>query len=141
MPGNSSAPDSAAAERLMAEAREAAGHAYAPYSKFRVGAALLFDDGYVATGCNVENVSFGLTICAERNAIFRAIAERGAKHRIVAIAVTNLNGAASPPCGACRQVLSEFAAADAVVYFPGEAGMETQQLATLLPFGFHLNPQ
>lgn len=125
----------------MASAREAAGHAYAPYSKFRVGAALLFDDGYVATGCNVENVSFGLTVCAERNAIFRAIAERGAKHRIVAIAVTNLNGAASPPCGACRQVLSEFAANDAIVYFPGEAGPEAQPLATLLPFGFHLNPQ
>lgn len=124
----------------MAAAHKAAGKAYAPYSKFRVGAALLFDDGYVATGCNVENVSFGLTICAERNAVFRAIDERGAEHKIVAVAIANLNNAPSPPCGACRQVLSEFAAADAVIYFPGDKGMETQLLATLLPFGFHLDP-
>jgi cytidine deaminase len=141
MPEPSSAPDSATAERLVAAAREAAGHAYAPYSKFRVGAALLFDDGFIATGCNVENVSYGLTSCAERNALFSAVGARGAGHKIVAIAVTNLNAAPSPPCGACRQVLNEFAATDAVVYFPGEDGPETQPLAALLPFGFHLNPQ
>jgi cytidine deaminase len=141
MPELSSAPDPATAERLMAAAHEAAGHAYAPYSKFRVGAALLFEDGFVATGCNVENVSYGLTICAERNALFSAVGARGAGHKIVAIAVTNLNATPSPPCGACRQVLSEFAAADAVVYFPGEKGPETQPLAILLPFSFHLDPQ
>src|SRR5271166_6309339 len=91
--------DSAAMEKLQDGARKAAANAYAPYSRFRVGAALLFDDGFVATGCNVENMSYGLTSCAERNALFSAIGERGADHKIVAIAVTNLNEAASPPCG------------------------------------------
>lgn len=138
MSGSSNLLDPAAAERLLFAARTAAAHAYAPYSHFRVGAALLFDDGYVVTGCNVENVSYGLTSCAERNALFRAISERGAGHRIVAIAVTNLNEAASPPCGACRQVMSEFVTADAVVLFPGDAGVEIRPFAELLPFGFHL---
>ena len=130
--------DATAAERLLSAARETAAHAYAPYSRFRVGAALLFDDGYIATGCNVENVSFGLTSCAERNALFRAISERGAAHPIVAIAVTNLNDAASPPCGACRQVMSEFVTPDAIVLFPGDAGVEIRPFAELLPFSFHL---
>jgi cytidine deaminase len=127
------------AAALMDAAREAAAHAYAPYSRFRVGAALLFDDGSVVTGCNVENVSYGLTSCAERNALFRAVSERGAGRRIVAIAVTNLNGKASPPCGACRQVLSEFAVADALVHFSGNDGVETQPLKEMLPFQFHLD--
>jgi|SRR5580698_4951582 cytidine deaminase len=134
----SSSFDLSLADRLRAAAREAAGHAYAPYSGFRVGAALLFDDGSMATGCNVENVSFGLTSCAERNALFRAISERGAGHRIVAIAVTNLNDAASPPCGACRQVMSEFVTPDAVVLFPGDAGNEIHPFVELFPFSFHL---
>src|SRR5579862_3624102 len=100
--------DTATIEQLQLAARKAAEKAYAPYSRFRVGAALLFDDGLVATGCNIENMSYGLTICAERSAVSSAISERGANHKIVAIAVTNLNEAASPPCGGCRQVLSEF---------------------------------
>src|ERR1700761_4385371 len=122
MSGSSNLLDPAVVEQLLTVARAAAAHAYAPYSNFRVGAALLFDDGYVAAGCNVENVSFGLTSCAERNALFRAISELGAGHRIVAVAVTNLNEAASPPCGACRQVMSEFVTPDAVGLFPGDAG-------------------
>jgi cytidine deaminase len=130
--------DSAIAERLLDAAQKAAANAYAHYSKFRVGAALLFDDGFVATGCNVENMSYGLTSCAERNALFSAIGERGANHKIVAIAVTNLNGAPSPPCGACRQVLSEFVADNAVVYFPGDNGLESRFFAELFPFVFHL---
>jgi cytidine deaminase len=138
MPGLTNPPDSALADRLLAAAREAAAHAYAPYSGFRVGAALLFEDGYLATGCNVENVSYGLTSCAERNALFRAVSERGASHRIVAIAVTNLNDAPSPPCGACRQVMSEFVTPDAIVLFPGDAGQEIRPFAELLPFSFHL---
>jgi cytidine deaminase len=129
------------ATQLMEAAREAAEHAYAPYSKFRVGAALLFDDGSVVTGCNVENKSYGLTSCAERNALFRAVSEQGAKRKILAVAVTNLNGKPSPPCGACRQVLSEFAAPDAVVHFPGEKGVETRLLKELLPFQFRLDPK
>lgn len=126
------------AAQLMDAAREAAAHAYAPYSKFRVGAALLFDDGSVVTGCNVENVSYGLTSCAERNALFRAISEGGARRRIVAIAVTNLNGKPSPPCGACRQVLGEFTAPGAQIHFSGESGVETRAFKDLLPFQFHL---
>ncbi len=133
--------DLAVVERLQDAARKAAANAYAPYSRFRVGAALLFDDGFVATGCNVENMSYGLTSCAERNALFSAIGERGARHHIVAIAVTNLNEAASPPCGACRQVMSEFVTADAVVAFPGDHGLELRTFAELFPFSFHLDPQ
>ena len=129
------------AAQLMDAAREAAVYAYAPYSNFRVGAALLFDDGSIVTGCNVENVSYGLTSCAERNALFRAISERGSNRKIVAIAVTNLNNRPSPPCGACRQVLSEFAAPDAMVYFPGENGVEARSFNELFPFRFHLDAQ
>src|ERR1700689_3857405 len=116
-------------ERLRKAAMEAAARAYAPYSKFYVGAALLFEDGVVVTGCNVENASYGLTSCAERNALFRAISERGAGARIRAIAVANRNGAASAPCGACRQVMSEFVTADAVGCFPGAHGPETRAFA------------
>jgi cytidine deaminase len=129
------------AAELMDAARAAAAHAYAPYSKFRVGAALLFDDGSVVTGCNIENMSFGLTSCAERNALFRAISEHGAARRIRAIAVANLNSQPSPPCGACRQVLSEFVTPDAVVTFPSAEGIVTKAFRDLLPFQFHLNSQ
>jgi cytidine deaminase len=127
--------------RLREAAEAAAHHAYAPYSKFHVGAALLFDDGTVYTGCNVENMSFGLTNCAERSALFRSVSERGADPRIVAIAVTNLNGAASPPCGACRQVMSEFVSPDAVVSFPCDRGLETRAFSEIFPFSFHLDAQ
>src|ERR1700691_407779 len=133
--------DSETLERLRRGAMEAATHAYAPYSKFYVGAALLFEDGAIFTGCNVENMSYGLTSCAERNALFRAISERGAGPRIRAIAVANRNSAPSPPCGACRQVMSEFVTADAVVCFPGESGEETRPFAEIFPFGFTLEPQ
>jgi cytidine deaminase len=130
--------DEGTLERLRATAMEAAAHAYAPYSKFYVGAALLFDDGAMVTGCNVENMSYGLTSCAERNALFRAISERGAGRRIQAIAVANRNGAASPPCGACRQVMSEFVTPDAVVCFPGVDGPETRSFREILPYSFVL---
>ncbi|QNI34800.1 cytidine deaminase [Alloacidobacterium dinghuense] len=123
--------------QLRASAESAAAKAYAPYSKFRVGAALLFDDDTIVSGCNVENISYGLTICAERTALCRAIAERGAQHKIVAIAVTNLNQAASPPCGACRQMLSEFVTSDAVVYFPDDQGITSAPFKELLPHIFH----
>ncbi len=129
------------AEQLQSAARKAAENAYAPYSGFRVGAALLFDDGFLATGCNVENVSYGLTICAERNALFSAVAQRGPGHKIVAITVTNLNAAPSPPCGACRQVLSEFVSPEAVISFPGENGPEQRPFAEIFPFAFHLDPK
>ncbi|MFZ0633152.1 MAG: cytidine deaminase [Acidobacteriaceae bacterium] len=128
-------------DRLRAAADEAATRAYAPYSHFYVGAALLLEDGAIVTGCNVENMSYGLTSCAERNALFRAISEQGPGRRIRAIAVANRNGAASPPCGACRQVMSEFVTPDAVVCFPGENGLETRPFAELFPFSFTLEPR
>ncbi|HTW46534.1 MAG TPA: cytidine deaminase [Acidobacteriaceae bacterium] len=132
--------DPAGLDRLRAAAQDAAAHAYAPYSKFCVGAALLFDDGRIFTGCNVENVSYGLTSCAERNALFRAISERGPGYRIVAIAVANRNGAPCPPCGACRQVMSEFVTPGAVVTFPGEDGPETVPFAGIFPSSFRFEP-
>jgi cytidine deaminase len=130
--------DLATLDGLRQAALEAATRAYAPYSKFFVGAALLFDDGTVVTGCNVENMSYGLTSCAERNALFRAISEEGAGRRIRAIAVANRNGAASPPCGACRQVMSEFVTSDAVVTFPGADGPQTRSFTELFPCSFVL---
>ena len=125
---------------LYALAQSAAEQAYAPYSGFRVGAALLLENAATITGCNVENSSYGLTICAERNAVFRAVAERGPSMRISAVAVANLNHAPSPPCGACRQVLSEFVTADALVIFPGESGLALAAVAfcELLPHAFHI---
>lgn len=123
-------------DRLQAAAHEAAQKAYAPYSGFRVGAALLFEDGAVVTGCNVENVSYSLTICAERTALVRAVAEDGSMRKIVAIAVTNLNDAACPPCGACLQMLSEFTAPDAVVSFPDGSKVIEKRFDELLPYGF-----
>jgi cytidine deaminase len=125
---------------LQQAAARAAENAYAPYSGFRVGAALLLDDGTTVTGGNVENMSYGLTICAERSALVRAVAEKGPAVRVKAIAVTNLNHAASPPCGACRQVLSEFVTDDATISFPSEAGTENLPFATLMPFAFKFAP-
>jgi cytidine deaminase len=129
-------------DELIAAAQEAAERSYSPYSGFRVGSALLLATGEVVTGTNVENVSYGLTICAERSALVRAVAEFGPAIRIAAVAVVNLNDAASPPCGACRQMLAEFALADTPVSFPaGEAGKvvaKTLPFSEVLPFGFDM---
>ena len=122
--------------RLRELAAKAAEHAYAPYSRFRVGAALLLDDGSMLTGCNVENCSYRLTSCAEQGAIARAVAERGPGIRVRAVAVANLNDAASMPCGACRQTLSEFGEDGMVVLYPGENGPEETTLGELLPHAF-----
>jgi cytidine deaminase len=133
-----SQPEQVAA--LMEAARSAAGNAYAPYSGFRVGAALLLSDGSVVTGVNVENASFGLTLCAERSALVRAISESGPAIRIRAIAVANLNSAFSSPCGACRQMLAEFVEKDAVVLYPSsETEIENRPFADLFPFPFAIS--
>ena len=123
--------------RLRELAAKAAEQAYAPYSRFRVGAALLLQDGSVVTGCNVENCSYRLTCCAEQAAVARAVAEHGPGVRLSAVAVANLNGAASMPCGACRQTLAEFGDDSTPILYPGEDGaaMETT-LGTLLPWAF-----
>src|SRR6201992_680629 len=109
---------------LLSAARDAAQHAYAPYSGFRVGAALLLESGEIITAANVENASYGLSICAERSAVVRAIAQHGPTLRIQAAAVTNLNNAPSSPCGACRQVLSEFMPPNGLVLFAFEGTPE-----------------
>jgi cytidine deaminase len=129
-------PTEQALEELMEHAREAAQNAYAPYSKFRVGAALRLANGEIVTGANVENASYGLTICAERTALVRAVAEFGPEIRVAAVAVANLNGRPSPPCGACRQMLAEFAEPDAPVRFPGADGVRTMTFSEVLPAGF-----
>lgn len=123
--------------RSLAEA--AAQHSYSPYSHFRVGAALLLEDGSVVTGCNVENCSYRLTSCAEQGAIARAVAERGPGIRLQAVAVANLNGAASMPCGACRQTLTEFGDDHTLILYPGEDGILAETtLGELLPHAFRL---
>lgn len=96
---------------LLDQAREATSHAYAPYSGFPVGAALLTNEGKVVTGCNVENAAYGEAICAERNAITSAVTAGhlgGLRQSIAAIAVVGLKAAPCYPCGACRQVMREF---------------------------------
>ena len=122
-------------ERLLAAARDAAGRAYVPYSRFPVGAAVLTADGSVVTGCNVENASYGLTCCAERVAVFAAAA---AGHRAIrAVAVTAPAAARASPCGACRQVLREFVPAGGMlVLLDGVDGVAETDLATLLPDSF-----
>lgn len=124
-------------ESLIQQARQAAANSYSPYSKFRVGAALQLSNGAIVTGTNVENVSYGLTICAEAAAVARAVAEHGPTIRIRAVAVANLNNAPSPPCGACRQILSEFTEPDAPVAFAAEDGLRTLPFHDLLPLAFN----
>lgn len=123
--------------RLRELAAAAAEHSYSPYSHFRVGAALLLSDGAIVTGCNVENCSYRLTSCAEQGAIARAVAEHGPGIRLRAVAVANLNGAASMPCGACRQTLTEFGPDDTLILYPGDNGSpEETTLGELLPHAF-----
>ena len=125
-------------DELLQQARDAARQSYSPYSGFRVGAALRLTSGKVVTGTNVENVSYGLTICAERAALVRAVSEFGPQIRVEAVAVANLNDAASPPCGACRQMLSEFALPDSPVVFPAADGMRTMPFSEVLPLAFDM---
>ena len=131
-------PLTPALEELLEQAREAASRSYSPYSGFKVGAALLLTNGATVTGTNVENVSYGLTICAERSALVRAVTEFGPEIQIEAVAVANLNGGASPPCGACRQVLAEFILPEAPVVFPGVDGVRMMPFSAVLPLAFEM---
>jgi len=125
---------------LIEAATAAREHAYVPYSGFKVGAALLADSGRVYGGCNVENASFGLSCCAERNAVFAAVG--AGERRIVAAAVVTATTMPTPPCGACRQVLLEFAGSGetgkdmdiALVTLDGAGRLTT--LSALLPDSF-----
>ncbi len=125
-------------DKLLEAAKKAAENSYSPYSHFRVGAALRLTNGAVVTGTNVENVSYGLTICAERAALVRAVSEFGPEIRIQAVAIANLNDAASPPCGACRQMLAEFALPEAPVVFPATNGTRVMAFNEVLPLAFEM---
>ncbi len=128
----------AAKSRLLQAAREALDKAYAPYSRFRVGAALLTETGAVFSGANVENASYGLSLCAERAAVAAAVAAAGPALKISALAVVCDAPGACPPCGACRQVIQEFGSEDTVVIFYGPEGLVQKSLGELLPGGFRL---
>ena len=157
-PRSPSAPSPPSDAELLAFSHEAAHKAYAPYSGFPVGAALLLDDGRVVTGCNVENASYGLGICAERTAVTRMIAEGSRQDApedtpedtpedapdasaaaptaptILAVAVTGLKASPCFPCGACRQVLHEFGCQRVIV--EGDTGPESHPFTDILPFAF-----
>jgi cytidine deaminase len=126
-------------ERLIAQAREVRERAWSPYSGFRVGAALLSDDGRIFTGCNVENASLGLTICAERAAVAKAVSEGATSFRCVVI----VTGEESPsfPCGACRQVLSELGPEQVVVTVGAGDARRRARLDELLPGAFRMPPK
>ena len=120
---------------LLVLAKAATMRSYSPYSRFKVGAAVLTEAGSIYCGCNVENSSYGLTNCAERTAIFTAVATEGAKTRIRAIAVWSRPERPCSPCGACRQVILEFGP-EAIVLFQGRDGIEELGASELLPAGF-----
>ena len=120
-------------DALRTAAEAARANAHAPYSRFTVGAALLADDGRVFVGANVENASYGLTICAERHAVGAAVAAGARRFR--AIPITSRGPAPAPPCGACRQVLAEFPPEFEVRSFAG-AGELRETTRTLLPAAF-----
>ena len=121
------------ASELVEAARAARANAFAPYSKFAVGAALLCEDGTIVQGCNVENSSYPLTMCAERNAVFSAVAS--GRRTFSAIAIAGPSDARTSPCGACRQVLIEFGP-DMTVYYTVPGGVEETTARALLPDGF-----
>lgn len=117
--------------QLATEARE---QAYVPYSHFKVGAALLSEDGRVFRGANIENASYGLTVCAERTAMFKAVSEGANRFKAIAV-VTDLADPASP-CGACRQVLAEFAPDLEVIMANTQGNIVRKKLVELLPLAF-----
>lgn len=119
---------------LIRQARKASERAYAPYSHYPVGAAAYFSSGKIYTGCNVENASYGLTICAERNAIFQAIAE--GERQLISIAIYVPTEVFPSPCGACRQVMREFALDCSVILINQQGETKETKLSQLLPDSF-----
>ncbi len=120
-------------KKLLEMAKKARENAYAPYSNFKVGAAIITEDGKIFTGANVENASYGLSICAERVALFKAVSEGYRKFKAIAV-VADTDGPVSP-CGACRQVLSEFGDMD-VIMANVKGDMKVMKLSELLPESF-----
>jgi cytidine deaminase len=134
-------PTNETAETLLHEARQARTRAYVPYSHFAVGAALLTRDGRRFAGCNVENAAYGLCNCAERTALFAAVAAGCAPGDFAALAVVADTPAPVSPCGACRQVLAELCDADMPVWLGNLAGdVQRSSVAELLPGAFRLEP-
>jgi cytidine deaminase len=127
-------PTPAQLRKLKAAAKTAAARAYAPYSKFHVGAAVLTGSGRIFAGCNVENASYGLCNCAERTAIFSAVAARERKIRCVVVYTPTKT--ATAPCGACRQVINEFGPAARVISFCASSDQIDTTIAALLPAAF-----
>ena len=125
---------------LINKAKEAAQNAYCPYSRYHVGAALLGESGKIYTGCNVENASFGATCCAERSAVFNAIAQKENRFKAIAIFSFSETGEASLPlpCGICRQVLAEFCNEDFIIIAANSEESREFTLGELLPQGFKL---
>lgn len=123
-------------QQLIEAARAMLDRAYAPYSKFHVGAAILTEAGNVYTGCNVENASYGVTNCAERTAIFSAVAAEGPSMKLRAVVVLNSATMPCSPCGACRQVIYEFGPKATVIY-QGNGSLSEATAEQLLPAGFH----
>lgn len=121
-------------KELIEIAEKAMEQAYVPYSKFRVGAALVTEDDKVITGCNIENASFGGTNCAERTALFKAISEGHKKFKKIAITSDSSNF--TYPCGICRQVLSEFGLNMEVIVANNKGGYKVHKLSELLPYAF-----
>jgi cytidine deaminase len=122
--------------QLIAAARAARENAHAPFSNFKVGAALRSKSGKIFTGCNVENASYGLTICAERNAIFKAISEGERSGGFDAIAVFTAAEKLTPPCGACRQIIWEFCGDCEVILSNTHGQTESFKMSALLPRAF-----
>ena len=121
---------------LTVAARRAAAHAYCPYSRFPVGAAVLTDRGEIFAGCNVENASYGLTICAERNAVFQAVAHGQGRLVIQAVVVYTPTPQPTAPCGACRQVINEFGPDAEVTCICDGTSVIRSRLGSLLPEAF-----
>ncbi len=124
---------------LVSRAREVCLNAYAPYSGYRVGAALVSEAGRLYSGCNVENVSYGLSVCAERNAVAQAISAEGPKMRIREILVLNRDETFCTPCGVCRQVLYEFGPHATLFFRRGDA-WQRMTISQLLPETFEFTP-
>jgi len=133
MSAEQSRPEQASAEALVAEARAAAAHAYAPYSRFRVGAVVVDEDGNHYTGANVENSAYGSTICAEGSAISRAVSAGARRIRTVAVSCLD-SEEPGYPCGNCRQLMLEFGVQRVIV--DGPDGPREHTLSELIPFGF-----
>jgi len=122
---------------LIKAARIVQKHSYAPYSNFHVGAAVRMENGETYVGTNIENASYGMTICAERAAVFSAISQ--GQRKLTAIAITSSNDKPTPPCGACRQVIKEFSDLDTLIIMAGKTlPFDSKTIDELLPFSFVL---